>query len=142
VTSFLGIGGTVTLLPLSGQLSANNTDADGATQVVPGNVTITSLRGRIVNRTIQALVGTTIVVTATLFHGSGGGPLLPALSCDAIPFFTGIVAPGTVAEFVCTGASIPFVAGDTGYIQLSAATDALVPPTLISLWTAVSLGGQ
>ncbi len=113
---------TVTLLPLSGQLSANNTDADVATQVVPGNVTITSLRGRIVNRNSLALGGATIVVTATLYHGSGVGPLLPALSCDATPSFTGIVAPGTVAEFFCTIASFG--------------------APLVSLWTAVSLGGQ
>ena len=125
----------------SGHLSANNTDADGATQVVPGNIAITSIRGRLVTRSPLALPGTTIVVTATLFHGAGVGPLLPALSCDATPSFTDIVAQGTVAEFFCTGASIPFVAGDTGYIQLSAVTNGIVPPTGVSLWTAVSLGG-
>ena len=111
-TDVTGAPQTVDLLPLSGVLDSNNTSAEVATQVVPVNLTFTTLRGQVILQNSQNLVGTFLSINAQLFHGSGGSaPTATGLNCTAAPAFTGIVGIGTLATFSCTGSSIPFAAG-------------------------------
>ncbi len=138
-----GGSGESEILPLSGQLEETNNSTEAASQIVPTNLTFTALRGQIVNKIPLSLVGTTVTVSAQLWRSSGGGPLSgTALNCAASPPFTGVIGTGTTATFECTGFSVPFAAGDRGFVRVSAEAAGISLINTVSLQTSVSLLGN
>jgi hypothetical protein len=138
-----GESGESEILPLSGQLEEPNNETEAASQIVPTNLTFTALRGQVVNETSLSLIGTTITINAQLWRSSGGGPLSgTSLNCTAVPPFTGIVLKGTTSTFECTGASVPFAAGDLGFVRVSAEATGVGLINTVNLQTSVSLLGN
>jgi hypothetical protein len=151
-TLVTGLPGEDNVLPLSGQLQSSNSAPDSsiegsegartATQVIPADTILSSIQGRIENTVAMSLIGTTITVNAQLYKGSGfTEPTPTALTCDAFPPYTGIIAIGTIATFSCNGAPVAFNAGDTGYVKVSASASGITTANTLPLQTAVSLGG-
>jgi hypothetical protein len=132
------------LLPLSGVLDSSNTNPITATQAVPSAITFTGLRGRLTNSSAQLLVGTSLIITARLFHGAEGASSLVAtsLACTAAPLFTGFINTNDFATFSCTGASVPFAAGDVGYVEISSQAGGSGPTTTLPGQATVSLAGS
>jgi hypothetical protein len=136
-TDGTGAAKEVSFLPLSGQIlqSVNSVEgvqspsvgAEQVTQLIPTDLTITGMRGQLYPRTFFGTgPQTTITITAQLFHGSGLSlPTPTGLSCTAAPALSGPVEFEPIASFDCAGPSVPFAAGDTGYIKVSAETTGL-----------------
>jgi hypothetical protein len=80
------------------------------------------------------LAGTSVQMKATLYRGTGGsGATATPLVCSA-PTFTGVVPAGTVEVAHCT-ASVPFTAGEVGFVRFDL-TAAGASPALTSSFTA------
>jgi len=148
-----GLVGTVNLLPLSGQLtsenSSPNTPVDDTarwkvTQVVPRATTLTRMAGWFVLRNAMTLIGTTVTVEAQLYlapSASDTPTAVPGATCTAAPALTGILAVGTTMSCNVTGLSIPVTAESTGYIKVRATAAGLSLVNTVSLNTAVSMTG-
>lgn len=127
-----GLVGTVGRLPLSGYAPGGLSD-DQAAQVVPIAATFTKLRMRGTTTLALSLIGSTLTIKATLYRGTGDGSYTAtALSCDASPGLTGILALNTRIAASCTGTAA-FAAGDVGFVQISATASGLSLLNTVSL---------
>ena len=136
-----GVSGNVIALPLSG-LGFDGAQPDDVTQAFSSNAVLTSVVGQITTNSSMSLIGTTITVTAQVYSAPPGltPQPVPGSQCTAVPSFTGIIAIGTTATFNCSGLSIPILAGDVGYIQVSATAAGITLINSIPIHAAVSLG--
>jgi BclB C-terminal domain-containing protein len=129
-----GLSGQVAVLPLDGdqagseQLTGGALDlTGGSSQVVPAqtfptNETIETMTVFTSTTVAQALVGTTVTVTAQLYTSATPDNTfspVPGASVTAAPPLTGVVSIGTVSSGMTTGLSIPVTAGTRGVIVIS-----------------------
>jgi hypothetical protein len=113
---------------------------DAVTQAFAEDATITSIKGQVVTQQPESMPGTVLSVTATLYIGPAGTPpQTTPTTCTAGPPFTGNVAVGTAATFDCS-VSIPVLAGDVGYVGLTALAQGASAFNTVELQAAVSLG--
>jgi hypothetical protein len=136
LTTFAGgLTGNVTVLPLSGFVDApivttlvsgspNFAGGNfiGAVQTLPAATTFTKMYGTLINESAMNLIGSTITVTAQLFHYTSGGSSagVAGTTCTFAPAYTGIVAIGDVTTCSVTGFSASIPGGDGAFIVISA----------------------
>ena len=145
-----GDSGTVAVLPLSGSTSESNVSVVGGTidltgittgQPVARDGTITSITGFSSITVAQALVGTTVTQTISVWQSTTPDNIytpIPGAAVTLAPPLTGILAIGTISSGITTGLSIPVTAG-TNLIVVYSTTAAGV--SLINVTTAdVSAG--
>ena len=128
-----GISGTVTVLPLSGSTSESGVSVVGGTidltgittgQPVARDGTITSITGFASLTVAQALVGTTVTQTVSVWQSTTPDNIyteIPGTEVTLAPPLTGILAIGTVSSGILTGLTIPVTAG-TNLIVVYATT--------------------
>ncbi|HEX4731204.1 MAG TPA: exosporium glycoprotein BclB-related protein [Solirubrobacterales bacterium] len=129
-----GLAGQVAVLPLDGdqagsaQLVGSALDLTGGSgqivpaQTFPTNETIESITVFSSTTLAQALVGTTVTVSAQLYTSATPDNTfvpVPGTSVTAAPSLTGVVSIGTVSSGMTTGLSIPVTAGTRGVIVIS-----------------------
>jgi hypothetical protein len=93
-------------------------------QVVPQNLTVTSLAFSYDTSVAQSLVGSTLTLTAQLYRVDMNSYLAVPLAgafCDGVPALTGVVAAHTRGSCQVTGLSIP-VASSSGLFVVVSAT--------------------
>jgi len=136
-----GLAGTATFLPLSGARESAATANAGsppfaAEQIVPDDVTVTSLRleGRLTGA--LSLVGTTVTVQAQLLRN--GSPTV--LTCTATPSLTGVLAIDTAFSASCTGFSLALTAGDLATVQVEATATGVSLIDTVAADVAVGIG--
>lgn len=132
-----GLPGSGIVLPLSGYV-ANPVAADAGlggaaqfaagrfmpAQVLPATTTLTRLHGSLMLSNAQALVGTTVALSAAVYRAPLNSPssgTLAGLSCTFAPALTGVLAIGTVAEADCLG-SATITGGDLAYVFVTASS--------------------
>ena len=136
-----GLANTVTVLPLSGYTSSNDTlsgqtvtggvwDATtnpGIAQPVGRDATITGVAASFSSTVAQSLVGSTVTIEAQLYTSAIGDNTLtavPGTTCTMAPALTGIVPIGTVSSCQVTGLSIPVTIGTRAVVVVSATVTA------------------
>ncbi len=108
---------------------------------VPRDGTITSIAAYFSLTTAEALVGSTVTVTAQLWSSSTPDNTftpVPGTLVVLSPQLTGIVALGTISNGIATGLSIP-VTAQTRYILVFSTTSAGV--SLINTTSGYASGG-
>jgi len=140
-----GLSGTVTVLPLSGSTSEAGVAPVGGTidltsittgQPLARDGTITSVAGFSSLTVAQALVGTTVTQTISVWQSTTPDNVytpIPGTEVVLAPGLTGVLGLGTIANGIVTGLSIPVTAG-TNLIVVYSVTAAGV--TLINTITA------
>jgi hypothetical protein len=145
-----GLPWDIAALPLSGSLSnakSFNTqfpsliDANGVVQTIPRDGTVTSFSGWFYILGSAAVVGSTLSFTGKLYLSSNGqDPPVPQFgsSCTSQPM-TGIIGPGTVSTFTCSGLNIPVPQGSIGFFTLEASVSGPASATSIPLQGSMSI---
>jgi hypothetical protein len=130
-----GVPTGLAYLPLSG--SANSGSPDDVTQVIPQDVTITSIVG-VVKTTVSTSFPAT--VKAQLYVGSGfSTPVAVAGGSCSTQEIPGLTSAGHVAPMSCTGLSIPLTVGDRAYIELTVSFNPTAADS-IAVRPSISLG--
>jgi len=140
-----GLVGTVTVLPLSGSTSEPGVSVVGGTidltgtttgQPVSRDGTITAIAGFASLTAAQALVGTTVTQTISVWQSTTPDNVytpIPGAELNLAPPLTGVLGIGTVSNGILTGLSIPVTAGTNLIVVYSATATGL---TLINVITA------
>lgn len=152
-----GLAGTAAVLPMSGYTdTAYSASIGGGNTIdlmpsgsVPAPQTflndgfVTQMRGTIYVKTSSALIGTTVTLTAQLYVGSGFSTVMtpvPGAACTFAPALTGIVSVGTSATCAVTGLFIPYSAGTSGVIVITATSSGLNLINTVPVSASVSFG--
>jgi BclB C-terminal domain-containing protein len=129
-----GLAGQVAVLPLDGdqagsaQLVGSALDLTGGSgqivpaQTFPTNETIESITVFSSTTLAQALIGTTVTVSAQLYTSATPDNTfvpVPGAFVTAAPSLTGVVSIGTVSSGMTIGLAIPVTAGTRGVIVVS-----------------------
>jgi|GEM_PF-613914 len=145
-----GLPWDIAVLPLSGILAnakSVNTpfpsliDVNGVAQTIPRDGTVTSFTGWFYNIGSTVLPGSTLSFTGKLYLSSNGqDPPTPQYgsSCTSPPL-TGIISPGTVTTFTCSGLNIPVPQGSIGFFTLEASISGPTSPTTVPLQGSMSI---
>ena len=127
-----GLEGTATVLPLSGSTSETGVSIIGGTidltgittgQPLARDGTITAVTGFSSLTVVQALVGTTVTQTISVWQSTTPDNVytkIPGAEVTLAPPLTGILALGTVSSGIATGLSIPVTAGTNLIVVYSA----------------------
>lgn len=144
-TDLSGASGTVAVLPLSGSTSESNIAVTGGTidltgittgQPVARDGTITSIAGFASLTVAQALIGTTVTQTISVWQSTTPDNVytpIPGATVTLAPPLTGLVTIGTVASGLLTSLSIPVTAGTNLIVVYAITADGL---TLLQVTTA------
>ncbi len=154
-----GLAGNVAVLPLSGYVktayatplssgSIDLTPTAGSDTTPPYTLladgTFTAIRGTLHLEQALSLVGTTVTVTAQVYSSPSATATLfpvPGTACTFAPALTGIVAVGTSAQCSLTGLSIPYTAGSTAVLVVTATAAGVSLINTVPITVSVSVGG-
>lgn len=152
-----GLANVVGVLPLDGdqagsaELTGGALDLTGTSgQVVPAqtfptNETIETMTVFTSTTAAQALVGTTVTVTAQLYTSATPNNAfspVPGASVTAAPPLTGVVSIGTVSSGMTTGLSIPVTAGTRGVIVISVTAAGLSLVNTVPMYASASISAS
>lgn len=140
----------IALLPLSGSLtnpqstgsSPSFIQVNGVVQSIPRNGVITSFSGWFYNASLVPLLGITVTLTGKIYMSPDGQNVptpLASSACVASPDLTGVVGPGTISEFTCTGLNIPVTQGSIGFLALEPTGVGALNPATIPLQGSMSI---
>jgi BclB C-terminal domain-containing protein len=152
-----GLVGQVGVLPLDGdqagsaELAGPTLDLTGGSgQVVPAQTfptdeTIESMTVFSSTTIAQALIGTTVTVTAQLYTSSTPDNTfvpVPGASVTAAPPLTGVLSIGTVSSGMTTGLSIPVTAGTRGVIVISVTAAGISLINAVPMYASASISAS
>ncbi len=152
-----GLIGQVGVLPLDGdqagsaELAGPTLDLTGGSgQVVPAQTfptdeTIESMTVFSSTTIAQALIGTTVTVTAQLYTSSTSDNTfvpVPGASVTAAPPLTGVLSIGTVSSGMTTGLSIPVTAGTRGVIVISVTAAGISLINAVPMYASASISAS
>jgi BclB C-terminal domain-containing protein len=145
------------VLPLDGdqagseQLTGSELDLTGGggqivpAQTFPTDETIQSITVFSSTTVAQALIGTTVTVTAQLYTSTTPDNTfnpVPGASVTAAPPLTGVDAIGTISNGITTGLSIPVTAGTRGVIVVSITAAGLSLVNAVPMYASASISAS
>jgi BclB C-terminal domain-containing protein len=152
-----GLVGQVAVLPLDGdqagseQLTGSELDLTGGggqivpAQTFPTDETIQSITVFSSTTVAQALIGTTVTVTAQLYTSTTPNNTfapVPGASVTAAPPLTGVDAVGTISNGITTGLSIPVTAQTRGVIVVSITAAGLSLVNAVPMYASASISAS
>ena len=156
-----GASGQVAVLPLSGftptafsttlgfgptgpiDLTPNTSgNSAPAPQIFGSNGTIGSIRGTAFAAAVGVFIGAQVTLSAQVYSSNGSGPLvflIPGAACTFSPSIVNIFSNGDQYTCATTGLSIPYAAGDSAVVVVSATASPTGSTTVVSIPISVSV---